>query len=218
VTAPFELPTLMSEGFYADAVSEGLEQICTPIDQAQPGDIVAVHIAFNMDAQRVQFDPITEVYTLVDKQTLLIKKTPFHKLPKPHQKELGVILMTMQSKGTYTRALVRITHRMAFRKSQSKAFEIIAMPRAAIVTQEEYYFTVFHSFYPNGGFDQSAIDEAILVLHTQLPDSAHKLIEMHQELNQLLKIANINVPMPDPKDIDESADLVLPDIDGIGHL
>jgi hypothetical protein len=218
VTAPFELPTLIYTGLHTEAVTSGLKQICTPIEQAHPGDIVAVEIAFNYNGPALEVSPITDLYTLVDKQTLLIRKTPFHELPEPHQKELGVILMTMQSKGIYTGSLNRISRRMAVRENRSKYFEMIAMPHAAIVTQEEYNIAIFESYYPDGDFDQSAIDEAILAIHSHLPDSAHEVIQMHEEFNQLLKIVNNNVPMPSPRDIYVNEDLVLPDIDGIGHL
>lgn len=210
------LPICFAPQAYPGFPGQMIKEICTPLDRAVPGDIVAIDLRFVRMDGFIELLPVTQVFTLeksIDPHKFK-QQTP-RTLPARQLARIAVPIIQLQHQNLYAGIFEGISERLNLQVAEF--VDILMMPDLAVVTRDEYIDQVF-AIQHDRKVTQEAVDQALLALYFHQPKTAHEMIEINHDLLQLLDIVNKNCPVPDPDDFDKDGILALPPLDKVQTL
>jgi hypothetical protein len=229
MTDPLTLPVRFSPLFYTDAMRTCIDEVCTPLEDAQQGDIVALDIQLACKGTSVNPYAITHVMCLLHPPEQLdvygpkFERVAIHNLPEEQRIAISAPLMLMQSKGICSPAFEDVAPTMSTGSDKSAILDLLAMPDMSLFSLRRYIHHIFDlCLIKEDTIDQSHINRAFLGILVDEPNdasrTAHEKIEIATRLHRLLLIANTNRPVPDSDQPFNDHPLVLPRIDEIEPL
>lgn len=210
------LPLRFAPQFSAKFPDQAIREICVPLEEAQPGDIVAVDLRFVKMDGFVELLPVTQFFVLEDAiDPHKFKQVTPKNLPAAQLARIAVPIIHLQHLNSYANIFAGVAELLKLKVAE--CVDVLVMPDLAIATQDEYIDHIFATTH-NGKITQDAVDHAMLAVHFGHPETAHDMIEAQTDLNRLLDIANKNCPVPDPDSFQDDAVLNLPEITAIKLL
>jgi hypothetical protein len=208
----FTLPLSFFPELYSADALEILHQICTPLEKAQSGDIVAIGMSFMASDTYDAALPITEVLTVTDPAQPEFESVRLNNLPSDHfQKIAGPLLLLQAQYGCADRAAHLAS--LNFDTNTGQVFEAIVMPQGVIFSSEAYVDAHFEDD-PSAKVDQQLVDSAISAVYAESLQTSHEQIEAHKDIEQMAQIAN-HISSLLSNGHDEDISFTLPDLNSV---
>lgn len=196
--APFHLPIAAAQGLYRSGMAEALAEICVPLNEAQPGDIVAIFQDMKAHNDGVSTYPITHVVRINDDApSYLPRHTAFMDLDQEQQTRVALACMKAQCAGLDLRKVEQLVGPLDPEAGEPYYFGVTLTPHYALINTSEFAEEVFEGAYHGEERDQEQIDMCLrLVLPTDLA-SNHAVLAQRPHMEEALCLTNILYPVHD---------------------
>jgi hypothetical protein len=196
VPAQLHLPLRSTEDFYLPHTRQALHDLCTPLDLAREGDVIAVRLDVFYAHANLTVAPIETAYCLSRESGTTLNPVRVHNLDPERLDAIAKPLVLMQSHGLYSIDLARAIALLdPDRDVDFLQFQVLAMPDFAVVVAHEYDVKGLLE----DKITQEVINRLMIAIHITSPNaSAHEQVESLHLLHKMLDIANDTWPMPLP--------------------
>lgn len=214
------LPVLAAPSLYEDAFAKIVEEICTPYDQASPGDIVAIYFDWKIYRGTTSSYPITHVLRITDDAPSYVpKKVAFLDLPEAQQAEIALGCMHLQCIGLERSAVDLLAEYLDGDVGEGFYFSFLLMPGLALLHADDPIESVFNGDYCGDPLSQDIVNDAFLLLLPKEATSNHQLVEIFPSIQSACNLVNGIFPIMDDSG-EERVPLKLPDLTPVmrGHV
>lgn len=198
MTEAFRYPTTIVEQIYKPAMAQGLVDICVPLRDAKPGDILAVVEDLRYGHDTITRDPINEFIVMSDHPGLPCDKpVAFRNLREDLKPSVALAVMKMQEDwNPFATGVFHGTCSTWQEERDDVYSHIYMMANVALITKQEYISEVFDGKYYDDDREQSHIDDAMHIAVIG-GTSSHSLVHAQREIEDACAIFDVITPIYD---------------------
>jgi len=207
------LPVVATPDLYREHTADYLTEVCTPLSDAGPGDIIGVCLDGKLHrGGGVLSYPITQVLRINDDApTYRPQITQFISLPEAQQEKIALACMRLQCSGLSPMAVETLASRLDPDIGEDFYFNFLLMPNLALLYVENPLEEVFEGIHHGEPRDQDQVDDAFLLCIPRDCSSNHQILPLEPEMHLVVDLVNITFPIMNDEG-DAAIPLSLPDL------
>jgi hypothetical protein len=206
------LPVVALKDLFRDGYKEALEVVCTPLSSAKSGDVVGLVGDYKSHRDGMASYPLTQFIVAKDDTGTSFGRCRYPDLAEDIQMKIAHGAMLAQSVGMHLDTLWHAIDPLEARDGESTYLEARIFPDFLLVSVQDYVDDVFEGRFFGEEIDQEVIEGAFLGVIPNAVESAHDAIEATPLAEQMAKLANCLMPIPDLDDPGRIIPIGPPDI------